>query len=183
MNTGKGCVNTLTFDLEANNLIPMVDTIWCVATKWNDEETLVWKDRKELANYIWQLPDSFLLIGHNILKYDLNVLTRLWKFPYTIGKQDTFCTKPVTVFDTCAMSEFLNPDRQGGHSLENWGNIVGVNKMDFRGELVDLGVIEWNAPKGEEFKQYHPLMDSYCIQDVETTYAAYKRQLREIDGY
>jgi hypothetical protein len=77
------------------------------------------------------------------------------------------------IFDTLVASKTMNPDRYGGHSLDEWGKRVGVHKIDWRGEAIKLGLIESNAPKGAEFQKYHPKMLEYNEQDVDTNEAVY----------
>ena len=39
-------------------------------------------------------------------------------------------------------------------------------KLDFMQNLIDVGAISPDSPEGEEFRNYHPLMDSYCERDT-----------------
>ena len=89
-----------------------------------------------------------------------------------------------TSIDTLIVSKVLFPDRPGGHSLESWGKRVGLEKMDFRQALIEAGALDPHAPRGEEFKVYHPLMDEYCETDVdvlERTYAALAKEMGDHD--
>lgn len=83
------------------------------------------------------------------------------------------------VFDTLVISKTMNPDRYGGHSLDEWGKRVGVHKIDWRSEAIALGLIQASDPRGEEFKVYHPKMLEYNEQDVDTNEAVYFKLLEE----
>jgi DNA polymerase-1 len=65
------------------------------------------ENRDELRDYLGKVD---LLIGHNIIGFDLGVL-RTFGCPYT-GQ----------VLDTLIVSRLLNYNQEGGHSLENWGS-------------------------------------------------------------
>lgn len=121
------------------------------------------------------------LIGHNIIDYDLLVLKLYGVIEdYIISEDWRECLLSIdgksyemAIFDTLVASKTMNPDRYGGHSLDEWGKRVGVHKIDWRGEAVTLGLIEANAPRGAEFQKYHPKMLEYNEQDVDTNEAVY----------
>ena len=133
------------------------------------------------------LKKTTTLIGHNIIDYDLLVLKLYGVIEdFTIGESWKEClilidgvSYEMEIFDTLVASKTLNPDRYGGHSLDEWGKRVGVYKIDWRREAIELGLIEANAPRGAEFKQYHPKMLVYNEQDVDTNEAVYYQILKE----
>ncbi len=138
----------LFFDLEANGLTP--DTIWCIHI--NDES--YHGDRLKEAVDILANP-NVTLVGHNIIGYDLPVLSRLYGLEYDVDR----------VYDTVIMSRLLQPDR-GGHSLAVWGERVGIEK------LPDL---DWNV--------WDEGLLPRCAIDVEITKAVYYRLQREQTGH
>ena len=83
--------------------------------------------------------DVYELIGHNIIDYDIPVLERI------LGTDFGSCN----VTDTLVLSRLADPQREGGHSLENWGQLLG-------------------CPKGEhnDWDNYSQEMVEYCKQDV-----------------
>lgn len=117
------------------------------------------------------------LIGHNIVDYDLLALKLGFDFDYTVYP-DTICGRPCTIIDTLVLSKTLNPDRMF-HSLDYLGKLAGVDKIDWRGKAVELGLIDSHAPKGEEFKAYHPAMLEYNRQDVEVNHKVYDVLMKE----
>lgn len=126
------------------------------------------------------------IVLQNGLSFDLPALQLFGLIDYKIGylgERDLLNGKEVRILDTLIMSRFINPDRLGGHSLGAWGNRVGSSKTDYRGDLVELGVIDKSLPKGEEFRFFHPLMVEYCEQDTIVTAHTYRELLKEYKGY
>lgn len=101
---------------------------------------------------------------HNGLGFDIFVLKFVLGVEFSVGP-DTIEGMPVNFVDTFYLSMYLNPDREK-NSIEYWGEKVGMPKIDFRQELVDIGALDMKAGDGEEFKQYHPIMDKYCERDT-----------------
>ncbi len=174
-------MTTLFLDIEGNNLLPMIDRIWVVVTKVKDD-LRVFHHEIDFQDYVRQVKPT-RIVGHNHLGFDLEALRKCWNCSYSVGRQSKFLGLDVDYVDTCLLSQFLNPDREGGHSLENLGSIVGCPKMDFRTEMIKAGHIPQGAPKGEEFKQYHPTMVDYCKQDVLSLEKIYHYLLKETEMY
>jgi hypothetical protein len=120
-----------------------------------------------------------VLIGANIINFDLLVLKLALGLNYTVGDVDTFDGRPVEIWDTMIASKVLNPDRYGGHSIEAWGKTLGLEKIDWRGKAIEVGLIEKDSPKGAEFQTYHPEMLIYNIRDVEVNHKVYNALLKE----
>lgn len=132
---------TLIFDIETNGLNP--DRVWCIVINGKKY------DRYEIKEAVEALSDpEALLVGHNILNFDLPVLRRLYGLSYT----------PERCFDTMIASRLFRCDREGGHSLEAWGERLGVKKVP------DL-----------DWRYYDPRMLQRCAVDVEITTTLYER--------
>ena len=156
----------LIFDLETNGLLDVVDRVHCLVTlnietgalkRYNNQGTA----DGTIAEGVAKLERASLLIGHNIIGYDLPALKKVFpKFTYT-GE----------VLDTLVLSRLLFPDIAdndfrlikripefprnliGRHSLKAWGWRVGNYKGDFAGP--------WEVWTQE--------MEDYCVQDVRVT--------------
>ena len=126
--------------------------IWCAVTKdLKTGEVNVWTEAEKLQSY---LAEESILIGHNVIGFDVPVLKKHWNM-----KLDNHQLK-----DTLVMSRLLNPILENGHSLRAWGHRLGNYKDDFKG--FDDGL-------NEE-------MVRYCKQDVEVTALLYKRLSRDL---
>lgn len=133
----------LAIDIETDGLD--ATEIWCAVTKDIDSgEVKVWKAVNGLRQYI---EDQDLLIGHNIISFDLPVLKKLWNLN----------TNSNPLRDTLIMSRLLNPVLEKGHSLDSWGVRLGLKKGDFS---------DFDGGLSED-------MVDYCIQDVEITHALF----------
>lgn len=150
----------IVFDIEANGLNPT--QIWCVVMRdINANRTHVCYEKKYFWD--WLVTDKMEgdvepveFIGHNILGYDIPVLEKLWDISF-VGHKLT---------DTLVMSRLAEPSRQGGHSLESWGERLG-------------------CPKGEhsDWDNFSQDMVEYCKQDVRVNELVYQRLLRELAGF
>ena len=146
----------IVFDIEANGLNP--DKVWCIIayergakeyTTWSGDDLVCFKD--------WIKEQGELeVIGHNIIGYDIPVLEQLLNVDFSKCK----------VTDTLVMSRLAQPSREGGHSLENWGQLLGF-------------------PKGEhnDWDNFSQDMVEYCEQDVRVNELVYQRLLRDLDGF
>lgn len=92
------------------------------------------------------LNKATLLIGHNIIGFDLPILRTVLNFK-----------KDVPIYDTLVISRMVSAN-MSGHSLRECGRRLGVFKMDYNGG----------------FETFSKEMLDYCIQDVHTCHAVYK---------
>lgn len=152
--------------------------IHLVVTKDIDTgEVRTWKEATGLNDY---LNKATLLIAHNGIGFDFPVLNRSWNTKIRLKN----------VFDTLIASRLLDPSREQGHSLEAWGRTLGVQKInyraiwlwlnDFTGEQISK---DEKVPDGVEFDFPHrPLMEHYCIRDVEVCARLYNHLSMELDA-
>lgn len=102
----------------------------------------------QMAEGFKELMSADVIIGHNIIDYDLPILRRLAAGPD--HEQD----KEPKAFDTLVAARLLWPDAQnhpfGGNSLKSFGQKLGCAKGDFQGPWD-----EWSQE-----------MEDYCIQDT-----------------
>ena len=121
--------------------------IWCVVTKDLDtNEVKIWKEANDLSEYI---KAASLIVAHNGIAFDFHLLKKLWKCQITLKR----------VRDTLVLSRLLNPSLDGGHSLSNLGNLLGIQKSEFTDFDLKTQTIEE--------------MVQYCIQDVEVLHRIY----------
>jgi len=182
----------LVFDIEANGLLndETIDytaspyvlkdhyKFHCLVIKNIDTGEVLEFDPQTFKNGVEYIKtNATTLIGHNIVDYDLLALKLGFDFDYTVYP-DTICGRHCTIIDTLILSKTLNPDRMF-HSLDYLGKLAGVDKIDWRGKAIELGLIDSHAPKGEEFKAYHPAMLEYNRQDVEVNHKVFDVLMKE----
>ena len=125
------------FDIEANGFNP--DKIWCVVVSNGDEEHS-FTDANAFQH--WLDSHGGDLFAHNGHGYDYYWLREIWGIQFRGWR----------LYDTLALSRLANPERLGGHSLENWGGILGFPKGEF-----------------SDFSVYSGEMLDYCKRDVQVT--------------
>lgn len=176
--------NDIVYDIEADGFIFESTKVWTICLTHVQTQTKLkinpFKDsdaKKKFVDFIFSFGDCPNIIGHFILGYDNFVVQNLLGIKFTVGK-DTIEGKAVQFVDSYYLSMFLNPDRQG-HSIEAFGEMLGLPKIDWREKAIELGLIERNAPDGAEFMQWHPEMDVYCGRDVEVNVLVYQYLQKE----
>ena len=142
-------MKTLVLDIETNLAH---DTIWCCVTLHRETNDItVWRSAQGLKEY---LNNATSIIFHNGFAFDAPLLNRLW------GTQ----IRKSQCEDTLLLSRLSDSSRDGGHSLEAWGNKLGFEKIDFS---------DYDGGLTEE-------MVTYCIRDVELTSKVYDILVDEV---
>ena len=95
-------------------------------------------------------------IMHNGISFDAPILNKLTGS--TIA--------PAQVRDTLIESQLFNPVRDGGHSLQSWGERFGFPKIDYH-----------------DFEYYTPEMLEYCKRDVDLTHKVAQKLEEESKGF
>jgi len=169
----------LLFDIESTGLLRQGSQIHCiVAQNLDDDDStpLVFDTVKgNVDEGIDLLESAEMLAGHNILNYDVPLLTEVrpsFKCPKKI--RDTLIMSRI-YFSTLTDQDFqrnpfgLPKKLYGRHSLKAWGIRLGEHKGDF-GEAND-----WST--------YSPEMLAYCIQDILTNLKLYRMLERQEHKY
>ncbi|MNR87563.1 DNA polymerase I [compost metagenome] len=93
----------------------------------------------DFTKFLDWIPEGSRIIAHNQINFDLLVIKLYFGIDYKVEigmdtplGDDTWNGKPVVFDDTMVRSKTLNPDRFGGHSLENLATGSSDEKMDFR---------------------------------------------------
>jgi DNA polymerase I len=160
MKDDSGTKKWYVFDLETNGLYDEVTTIHClVLHDINRDQTFTYGP-DSIAAGLEHLATADVLIGQNILFYDIPVIRKLYPF-YTFAAAriiDTLITtrliwpkEKLYDMDTEQYTQ-VPPKLRGSASLKAWGYRLSDYKINFK-----------------DFKEYSEEMLAYCIQDVNVT--------------
>lgn len=108
------------------------------------------------------------IVGQNIINFDLLATKLYFGLDYTV-EADSWAGLPVEIEDTMILSKVLNPDRLGGHSLDNLSSKTGVKKIAFRK----------NIHQDERFKFFAADMLYYCFYDCKSNTKVYEMLMKE----
>jgi len=152
------------FDIEANGLLDTVTKFHCANFRDLDGKLTASFRPHQAKEMLEHLDTVDVLIGHNIIGYDLAVLRKLFQYEYK-GKK----------VDTLVMSRLLNPKRilpvsavnrkAGPHSLYAWGVRVGVDK-----------------PEHEDWENFSEAMFHRNVEDTKINVKVYKALMKEAHG-
>ncbi len=137
-------MKTVVLDIEANGLLHQATDIWCaVGIDVNTREVSRFTpdNISEIKDYLSTVD---LLVGHNIIGYDIPLLEKVLDYKY-LGE----------ILDTLVLSWLLEP-RLRQHGLESWGYRFGILK-----------------PKHEEWSYYSKEMLHRCEEDVRINHHLY----------
>ena len=142
----------LVFDIEADNLLFDVTKIHCIVAKDVDTKEIYKFEPWDINEAVELLLKADLLIGHNIVGYDIPTLKKFYNFDYE-GE----------IVDTLLLSKLRYPERKS-HSLASWGETINFPKLEFK-----------------EFEDYTQEMMDYCVNDVELSFKVASVLMKRID--
>ena len=160
------------FDIETDGLLDDLTKVHCLVMQDLDTGEMI--SCSHQPGYVHveagfrRLMNADEIIGHNIIKFDIPALQKLYPRFRPLGR----------VIDTLVCTRLLWPEIKqrdfqlqkqgrlpgkliGSHSLEAWGYRIGNNKGEF-GKTTD-----WSA--------WSPEMQAYCEEDVQVTADLYQR--------
>ena len=148
----------LIFDLESDGLYNNVTKIHCLVIYDIQSGNTFSYGPDAINNAINHLDSADVLIGHNILFYDIPVLKKLHQTQFNARIIDTLiCTRLIwpkeTLYDLDEEQyQEVPPKLKGSASLKAWGYRLADHKIEF-----------------QDFTEYSQEMLDYCIQDVRVT--------------
>lgn len=159
----------LVFDIETDglnevtinskgNAVPEGTKVFCLCTKDFDTGEVNAYVGPGIKDGVEALRRADLIIGHNIIMFDMPFLERIY---------GTINTKAC---DTLIVSRLMYPDLHnhplGGNSLKNWGKHLGVEKIEY-----------------DNFEHFCEEMLEYCLQDVSINAEIYNKQQEFMKTY
>ena len=145
----------LVFDIETDGLDASV--IWCIVAKDIDTNKVYSYPPEKIDEGLELLEKSKILMGHNIVGFDIPVLQKLTDISF----------KDKKIIDTLVLSRLANPERDG-HGLKPLGF-----RLDYHKGLMEE----------EDFNEYTPEMLEYCINDVELNTLVFQELIKELKGF
>ena len=162
---------TTIFDIETDGLYDEATKIHCISIKVDDAPTEVYAalPLDGVAGTIEQglalLSKADLLVGHNIINFDIPVILKLYPQWTYNGRHDTLILSRLVypnISLTDANRKTIPPKLKGSHSLKAWG----YRLRKYKGEIES----QWHTLTTE--------MIEYCRQDTEVTHALYEKLLK-----
>jgi len=174
----------LVLDAETDGLLHQVTVCHCVVVKDYDtgQRFVFRKNKREdtIHKLFALLDDAEAIRGHNIVAYDVPLLELLF------GYQPS-----ARIRDTLVLARLLFPDQKekdfrlfeagklegkliGKHTLDSWGQRLGMYKGDYKAIKEAIGYERGYAKDSEEMRlwvwgTWTEELESYCENDVEVT--------------
>ena len=154
-------MNEYVFDIETNGLLEDLDTIHCLVIKdINTKQNYSFKPN-QVAEGLDLLKEADTLIGHNILKFDIPAIQKIYPEFKTKGNYlDTIVLSRLVWpdikdldFKKLALDKSFPSKMIGRHSLESWGYRLNFLKGDYG--------------KQNDWSQWSEDMQIYCERDVD----------------
>ena len=144
----------LVFDIETDDL--KATKIHCIVAQDMETGEIYKYPPNKLSEGYELLANADTLIGHNIIGFDIPMVEKF-------GDVDL---SHIPIIDTLVLSRLFNPNRGGGHSLENWGYILKFKKIEF-----------------QDYLNYSKEMMDYCVRDVQVNALVLKKLREESKGF
>ena len=149
----------LIFDLESDGLYDNVTVIHCIVVYDIGLQQTFSYGPDCIADALAHLATADVLIGHNVLFYDVPVLSKLYPSVQLNGRiiDTLICTRliwPKEILYTLDDEQYTQVPKnlKGSASLKAWGWRLADHKIDFK-----------------DFSEYSEEMLAYCQQDVAVT--------------
>lgn len=148
----------LIFDLESDGLYDDATKVYCIVCHDIVLNKIYRYGPEDITKALEHLLSADVLIGHNIMFYDIPLLSKLHNIIFNCKVIDTLvCTRLIWPKETLLELDYsamrhVPPRLKGSASLKAWGYRLADNKIDFK-----------------DFSHYTEEMLEYCVQDVNVT--------------
>ena len=171
-------------DLESDGLIPQMTKVHCIVLKNIEDGTLIscadQPGYHSLESALDCISEADLLVGHNIIKFDIPALKKIYsglELKPTCQFYDTLISSrlfwPELDGVDRAKWSHIEPKYMGRHSLAAWGERLGVSKIKFTEES------KKDPDVKDVWAEWSARMQTYCEGDVEVSDALYKYMLSQ----
>ena len=170
----------MVFDLETNGLLNDATHIHCISLYWEEDDRLesfndepygdgtqsIKEDAPMGSNYsittgISWLETADILVGHNIIGFDIPIIQRLYPWFNPRG----------IIIDTLLLSRLYHPNLFDIDKARNWNHmplqLYGRHSLEAYGYR--LNEYKGNFGKTTDWSEWSQEMQDYCEQDVIVT--------------
>ncbi len=163
-------MKTIVFDIESNGLLDKITKIHCISVLWTDANGTEAKlyVGEECLKAIDILKGADLLVGHNIIAYDILAIEKIYGIKLTNKVFDTMIAAQL-FFPEIKAAFYTDKETgkqrfvEGKHNLKAWGCRLGIHK--------DHIETDWS--------KYTDEMGLYCLQDTKVTHELYKYLVKQ----
>lgn len=172
------------FDIESDNYLEHMTVIHCIVTE-NVDTGEVRKFRpNEIKKGLKHLQDATVLIGHNIIDFDIRAIKKIYpKWTTDAYLYDTLIAAKIAYPDIKQrdfrkLRGVMNKPREERTELERLlMSTVGKHSLEAYG--LRLGLHKGTFGKEEGFETFSEAMLDYCVQDVQVNTKLYHRLIAE----
>lgn len=155
----------LVFDLEANGLLDDASLIHCLVVMDKDTKDVQKFEPSQVEQGIRLIMSADEVIGHNVIGYDLALITKLYPW-FSIAEDkvtDTLILSRLMYADLSDRDRSrgaIDPKLFGSHSLKAWGQRLGFHKADYDGgwETFTQEMLEYNVRDVEVTDRLHSIL-------------------------
>ena len=170
------------FDLEANGLLNDATRIHCVVLHYlKDNHTETHNDESPgegmsnpIHRAVQHLALADVIVGHNIIGYDLPLLKKFYPFFDPSG----------IIVDTLLLSRLYHPNLFDIDKRHNWKHmslqLYGRHSLEAYGYR--LNEYKGSFSKNTDWKEWSQEMQDYCVQDVKVTRKLWNHFLPYLNG-
>lgn len=162
----------IVFDIETDGFLDVLTRIHCIALvdpKDGVVRSYGGHTDEQVRGILSHLEDADVLIGHNIKKFDLRAIQKIYPAFKPKGRVDDTLIDSRLIWPEIANLDFsfirkgkpYPPKLIGKHKLEAWGHRLGCHKGDYSERFVAAG-----GNSEDVWKQWSQDMQDYCEQDV-----------------
>jgi DNA polymerase-1 len=175
----------LIFDIETDGFYQDVTQAHCLVIHNTETgQTIICNDQdaalfRSIESGVRMLMDAPVIAGHNVCKYDIPVLQKLYPWFKPTGEvRDTLIYARLAypelgeIDDKLIRLCRLPPKYRGAHTLEAWGFRLGVLKSEYTG---DPAIEDEKLRESSKWDRWNQTMQDYCVQDVRSTLALWNK--------